>query len=110
MSTVSFNATTPSGRAILHLLEKSALADADGIDLETLPFDGRTLYLYPEFEDHPSDGEAAIVTFLESLNGQGSVDLRLLIDSLDERNQRVCAEALLIATGFRGATIMSVPA
>lgn len=111
MSTVSFNATTPSGRAILHLLDKSALADVtDGIELKTSPFDGRVLVMHPQWEDVCSDGEGALVAFLESLNGQGHVDLRLLIDALDDRSQRACAEALLIATGFRGATIVQVPA
>ena len=108
--TVAFNATTPHGRAILHVLEKSALAQTLGQDTGiALRQDGDARYLHvdPTFAAWCSDGEAQLLLFVESLNGQSPVVLRFALD-VDDASQRAMAEALFIAAGIEATTIVQV--
>lgn len=107
---VHYNVKDPAGRAITHLLEKSALADMQsGIERRELPNGGRTLILHPSFESWASDGEASLMVAVESLAGDGFVNLRWLLEGIDERSRRAVGEAVLIAGGFRGATMVTIP-
>lgn len=113
--TVSFNATTPHGRAILHVLEKSALArtlvdhGGHGIELRRGDRGDCTLVVHPSFAAWCSDGESQLLLFIESLNGQSPVVLRYALD-VDQPSQRAMAEAMFIAAGIEATTIVGVPA
>lgn len=108
---VHFNVNDRDGRAIMHVLEKSALADVQhGFELREYPDGGRTLIVHPSFSASPSDGEGSLLVAIESLAGQGNVNLHWLLDCIDERSKRAVAEAVFIASGFRGATYVQVPA
>lgn len=110
MTEVSFNVHTPNGRAITHLLEKSALSRvAEGLDLAELTGGGRTLSIHPTLEAYCSDGEASLLVVVESLAGTGQrVDLAMVVDQIDDNDSRALGEAILIASGFRGATVLAV--
>lgn len=106
---VHYNAKDYAGRAIEHLLEKSALADIQhGLEVRSHTDGGRTLIVHPSFDSWASDGERTLMVAVESLAGAGFVNLRWLLDGLDERSKRAFAEAVLIAGGFRGATYLQV--
>lgn len=109
MATIHFNATTPAGRGILHLLSKTALADVqEGIELKELAGGGRSLVVHPQREDMLSDGEKSLLLAVESLAGQARVVLLWLLADVDDRSKRAIAEAVLIAGGFRGLTYVEV--
>lgn len=106
---VHFNVKDNAGRAIMHVLEKSALADiGDGLELRQYPDGGRTLIVHPQLSVHVSKGEASLLLAAESLAGLSNVNLLWLLADLDERSKRAIAEAVFIAGGFRGLTMVSV--
>ena len=107
---VNFNVKDAAGRAIMHVLEKSALADvADGeLVLHEYGGGGRTLVVHPRLSERPSDGEASLLVAIESLAGDGFVNIRWMLAGLDDRSKRAIAEAVFIAGGFRGLTSVAV--
>lgn len=108
---VSYNATTPNGRAITHLLEKSALADiTEGIEVKEHSVGGRTLIVHPQFSARCSQGEAVLLLLVESFAGQSPVVLGFVLEDIDQRSQRAFAEAVVIASGMRGSLTIGVPA
>jgi hypothetical protein len=107
---VPYNATTPNGRAITHILTKSALADVgDGLEVKEHTGGGRSLIVRPPLADHPSAGEATLLLIVESFAGQSPVVLGFALEDIDQRSQRAVAEAVLIASGLRGAVAIEVP-
>jgi hypothetical protein len=106
---VHYNVKDNAGRAIEHVLNKSALAEiGDGLELRKYPDGGRTLIVHPQLSARVSDGEASLLLAVESLAGQGNVNLLWLLNGLDERSKRAIAEGVFIAGGFRGLTMVSV--
>lgn len=106
---VPYNATTPEGRAITHLLEKSALARViEGIEVKELSGGGRTLVVHPQFAAVASNGELSLLLAVESIAGLSNVNLSWLLADIDEGSKRAVAEAVLIAGGFRGLTYVEV--
>jgi hypothetical protein len=111
---ISYNVTTPAGRAIQHLLEKSPLADihADpngGLEIRDYGDGGRTMIVHPQLSARVSSGEASLLLAVESFAGQSPVKLWWVLQDLDERSKRAFVEAVFIAAGFRGATTVLVP-
>jgi hypothetical protein len=106
---VHFNVKDNAGRAIIHLRAKSALADIDeGLETREYPGGGRTLIVHPQLSVHISEGEAALLLAAESLAGASNVNLFWLLDGLDDRSKRAIAEAVFIAAGFSGFTMVAV--
>lgn len=108
-SLIHYNVRNNDGRAIQHLLEKSALADiTDGMEIREHSGGGRTLIVHPQLASRVSDGEGSLFVILESIAGQGQVNLLWALEQIDERSRRAVAEAVFIAGGFRGATVVEV--
>lgn len=108
---IQFNTNDPAGRAIEHLLEKSALADvSEHLRVEEHAGGGRTVIVDPQFSAYCSVGEASLLLVAESLNSSQKVCLSWILASLDGRSKRAVAEAILIAAGFSGHTMLAVPA
>jgi hypothetical protein len=105
---IPYNADTPIGQAITHLLRKSALYTMRGLDVETVDeHGGRQL----EFRGHwhPSDGEATLLLFAESLAGRSGIIMRHALEEVDAASARAMAEAVMIAAGLHGQTMVIVP-
>ena len=107
---VHFNVRDNAGRAIMHVLEKSALATevGDGLELREHSGGGRTLIVHPSLSAHVSKGTASLLLTVESLAGQGNVNLLWMLADIDEPSKRAIAEAVFIAGGFRGLTMVAV--
>jgi hypothetical protein len=98
---VHYNVRDYAGRAITHLLERSALAGVvSGLTVTEHSGGGRTLIVHPYFAEHPSQGEAALLLVIESLAGDQSVNLRWVLADVDEPSRRAIAEAVSIAAGL----------
>lgn len=108
---VPYNATTPNGRAITHILTKSALADVDdGIEVKEHPNGGRSLIVHPQFAAWCSQGEGTLLLIVESFAGRSPVVLGFALEDIDQRSQRAVVEAVLIASGLHGTVAVEVPA
>lgn len=106
---IHFNTTTPVGRAIVHLLEKSALADIrDGMELKRQPDGACTLIVHPSLGGHCSKGEESLMCAVESLATSQKVCLSWVLDDIDARSGRALGEAILIAAGVSATTIVGV--
>lgn len=114
MTVLSYNAGTPAGRAITHLLEKSALADVvDGMEVRTVgdpAQGGRSLVIHPQFEAWCSAGEGALMSLVHAFATDESVRIRSALEDVDQRSQRAIAEAVMIASNLPGFTLVQVPA
>lgn len=104
---IGFNLTTPAGRAVQHLLDRSALAadrlgdhSLSGWDLVIHEDQGRSLVVHPAYAAWCSDGQAALLLLIESLLGRTPVVLAWVLDALDDEQQRLVMEAVAIASGF----------
>lgn len=105
---VHFNVRDHAGLAILHLLGKTPMGRGPGIELRELSGGGRTLIVHPSIESSLSRGERSLLLIIESLAGDQSVNLRWVLDDIDYPSRRVVAEAVMIASGIRGATLTMV--
>jgi hypothetical protein len=56
----------------------------------------------------PSDGEASLLLFAESLAGRADMVLGYVLEEVDARSARAMAEAVLIAANLRATTIVEV--
>ena len=102
---VHFNVRDYAGRAIEHILAKSALADiTEGLELREHLGGGRTLIVHPQLAEHVSQGEASLLLTIESLAGEQAVNLRLLLAGIDERCRRAITAAVSIAAVTPRAT------
>lgn len=99
---IGYNVSTPTGRAIGHILTRSALADRKdaGWEVKEQGNGGRILVIHPVLANWSSDGEGALVALLDSLSGRPGLNLAWLFDALDEPNRRVAVEAIWMAAGF----------
>lgn len=99
---IPYNATTKAGKAITHLVMKSRLHYLRGLHVETTDeFGGRMLV---QRGPEPSNGEASLLLFAESLAGRGAVTLAWAIEDVDQGSARAMAEAVMIAAGLHGQT------
>lgn len=100
---IGFNLTTPAGRAVQHLLDRSALAHdrGTGWDLVTHEDNGRSLVIFRSYDAQASDGQAALLLFCESLLGRSPVVVGWVLDAIDAEQKRLVMEAVAIAAGFQ---------
>lgn len=99
---IGFNTTTPPGRAVAHLFDRSALAryrDRGWTELEYAG-GGRQITVDTETADQFSAGEKSLLILAESLAGAGSVNVNWLLSDTDDDQHRVIAETMWIAAGF----------
>jgi hypothetical protein len=106
---ISYNITTPQGRAIQHVLDNTVLVQqqiAGGLTVSVGVSGGRTVTSHRAFEDVLSGGEAGLLLLIRSLAGQdGHLNLWFLFDSLDEAHRLVVAQAVWMAAGYDIAAV-----
>lgn len=105
---LGFNTTTPAGRAVQHLLDRSpALRNTreQGWDIAVHDDNGRSLVVHPQFAAWCSDGEAALLLFAESLLDRTAVRIGWILDTVDEDERHVILEAVAVAAGFEVAEV-----
>jgi hypothetical protein len=104
---IHYNVRDAAGRAITHVLEKSALAGRAGLEVRDVGGGGRTLIVHPQLSAVVSEGEASLLLAIESIAGQGNVNIFWLLDGIDEPSRRAIAEAVFIASGFEYRQVAS---